>query len=136
MQPYRPLHRGPTVTARVSTGGPAPRKPFTFGAELVPAEADGLYTSALGAARPTWQPQWKWLPLVGSGDFCFRTKWFWRTLATARPSMGGEGIGPEAAQAASEAWKRQQRDAGIASGKQYGRWEQGASGQKRWVKHN
>lgn len=123
--PYAPSHRGPTVTARVSNGPPAPRKqPSTLRqAAEAPAPA---------GTNPLWQPQWTWLPLEGCGDYCLRTKWFYRTLATARPSTGGPGTSAEVAAKRQREWEQRQRDEGIINGKQYGRWEQTATGGKRW----
>ena len=89
--PYGPTHRGPTVTARKSTGPPAPKPPPGFrgfgcsstcslfdppkmqanrlqveaakarGRPLKSNEAAGR--SLASVARPPWQPQWTWLPL-------------------------------------------------------------------------
>ena len=122
---YRPTHRGATVTARVSTGPKAPRRPLT-------APSETAARPPASAARPLWQPQWSWLPLEGCGEFCFGTKWFWRTLAMARPSTGGPGTSPEVAAQRQREWEQRQRDEGIVKGKQYGRWEQSATGNKRW----
>ena len=158
--PYRPTHRGPTVTARKSTGPPAPKPPPGFrgfgcsstcslfdppkmqanrlqveaakarGRPLKSNEAAGR--SLASVAQPPWQPQWTWLPLEDCGEFCFSTKWFWRTLATARPSTGGPGTSADAAAKRQREWEQRQRDEGIVSGRQYGRWEQSATGSKRW----
>ena len=88
--------------------------------------------SLASVARPPWQPQWTWLPLEDCGEFCFSTKWFWRTLAMARPSTGGPGTSADAAAKQQREWEQRQRDEGIVSGRQYGRWEQSATGSKRW----
>ena len=159
--PYGPTHRGPTVTARKSTGPPAPKPPAGFrgfgagpvlfravtapkmqanrlqveaakarGRPLKSNEAAGR--SLASVARPPWQPQWTWLPLEDCGEFCFSTKWFWRTLATARPSTGGPGTSADAAAKLRREWEQRHRDEGIVSGRQYGRWEQSATGSKRW----
>ena len=158
--PYGPTHRGPTVTARKSTGPPAPKPPPGFrgfgcsstcslfdppkmqanGLQVEAAEARGrplksneaAGRSLASVARPPWQPQWTWLPLEDCGEFCFSTKWFWRTLAMARPSTGGPGTSADAAAKRQREWEQRQRDEGIVSGRQYGRWEQSATGSKRW----
>ena len=62
--------------------------------------------SLASVARPPWQPQWTWLPLEDCGEFCFSTKWFWRTLATARPATGGPGTSADAAAKRQREWER------------------------------
>ena len=63
------------------------------------AEATAVSTSETPA--PLWQPHWNWSPLenklAGRVDFCYCTDWFWRTLATARPSTGGRNMSAEVA---------------------------------------
>lgn len=138
--PYAPGHRGATVTARVSNGPPAPRCELgrEFGARprkqssTLHQAADAPASAGSNPSRALWQPQWTWLPLEGCGDYCFRTKWFYRTLATARPSTGGPGTSAEVAAKRQREWEQRQRDEGIVNGKQYGRWEQTATGSKRW----
>ena len=97
IETYGPRHRGATVTARVDSGPPAPRR-------------------TLAETHDSWQPQ---------------GKWFWRTLAQSRPSTGGpQALGQGEAQ--SEEWKQRMKDRGIVNGRQYGRWEKNAAGQRRW----
>merc|ERR1719285_144707 len=75
--------------------------------------------------HPKWQPHWTWYPLEDCGEFCFAGKWFWRTLATARASTGGPN-------SSSEIIEESEQISGVVDGQQYGRWEQTASGKRRW----
>ena len=193
IQQYGPGHRGATVTARISKGPPAPRRPSQTteafggcsggdGSSAFGGGGGGAFGGGGGAfgdsgdhrhdpfappppppppqqqhgkgrrgggwdsgasstaakattgqtrTQPVWQKQWKWYPTT-DGEFCLCTKWFWRTLATARRSTAG--MSASEASAASAAWKQQLKDAGIVNGKQYGRWEQDATGRRRWVR--
>ena len=68
--------------------------------------------------------------------------WFWRTVATARPSTGHawlrdpDATAHQVAGAAGRAaklsadWKERQRAAGIVSGRSYGRWDEHGS----WIR--
>jgi len=77
--------------------------------------------------HPKWQPHWTWYPLEDCGEFCFAGKWFWRTLATARKSSGGPR-----SRSSSEIIEESEQISGVVDGQQYGRWEQTASGKRRW----
>jgi hypothetical protein len=135
---YGPRHRGATVTARIDAGPRAPRAPRPIGTSSASSSTAPVAQSARReqqakqqAKQPLWQPQWKWIPIgQGNSEFCFCTKWFWRTLATARPSTAGMSAAQAAAAAA--AWQQGQEEQGIVNGQQYGRWEQNHEGKRRW----
>jgi len=62
-------------------------------------------------------------------------RWFWRTVATARPSTGGPGSDPDAAATKQREWEEGMRKAGIdpKTGRTYGCWAGGRVG-GRWIR--
>ena len=62
-------------------------------------------------------------------------RWFWRTVATARPSTGGPGADPTVAATKQREWEEGMRRRGIdpKTGRTYGCWANGRVG-GRWIR--
>ena len=62
-------------------------------------------------------------------------KWFWRTVATARPGTGGPGTDPQAAATMRREWEERMRENGIdpKTGRTDGCWAGGRVG-GRWIR--
>ena len=64
-----------------------------------------------------------------------KERWFWRTVVTARPSLGGKGVDPAVAAARQREWEEEMRWRGIdpKTGRTYGCWANGRVG-GQWIR--